>query len=74
MKAARTFPPLLLAASLLAAGCTEQLLTGAESGFNQSLQPLPAEEPPFLSDPQSSSEPDSASLTGRGIGTIGSGG
>lgn len=74
MRAARTFLPLLLAASLLTVGCTGQLPTSAEPGFNQSPQPVLAEEPPFLSSPQSSSEPDSTSLTGRGIGTIGSGG
>lgn len=74
MRAARTFLPLLLAASLLAVGCTGQLPTSAESGVNQSLQPVAAGEPPFLSGPQSSSEPDSAPNTGRGIGTIGSGG
>ncbi len=74
MRAARTFLPLLVAASLLAVGCTGPLPTSAESGVNQSLQPLPAGEPPFLGSPQSFSEPDSSSLTGRGIGTFGSGG
>jgi hypothetical protein len=73
MRASRTFLP-ILAASLLAAGCTGQLPTNVDPGFNESTQPVPAGEPSLSSSPHPSAVSDTTSTTSRGIGTIGSNG